>query len=156
VRPLATLVRAKRDAQVPVLPSDAAATAAAAAAAAAGSAGGASAPPAAASPPGRGAARARTFLVTAFHPELTDSPGWHRYFARMVEEATGRALLPRAPGGAGEAGAVGDASSSAEPGLACDAVLPVDFDPTSKTSGNAGSLLIARRVVPTTAPTAFH
>jgi len=34
-------------------------------------------------------ARQGTVLVAAFHPELTDDPTVHRYFATMVQQATG-------------------------------------------------------------------
>lgn len=34
------------------------------------------------------AARQGNLLATAFHPELTDDPRFHRYFLRMVEGAT--------------------------------------------------------------------
>ncbi len=34
-------------------------------------------------------AREGSVLVATFHPELTDDPSVHRYFARMVEEAQG-------------------------------------------------------------------
>jgi pyridoxal 5'-phosphate synthase pdxT subunit len=35
-------------------------------------------------------ARQGTILVATFHPELTDDPTVHRYFCRMVAEASGR------------------------------------------------------------------
>ena len=34
-------------------------------------------------------ARQGTVLVAAFHPELTDDPAVHRYFASMVGQAAG-------------------------------------------------------------------
>jgi len=34
-------------------------------------------------------ARQGTVVVAAFHPELTDDPTVHRFFATMVEQAAG-------------------------------------------------------------------
>ncbi len=125
VTPIAWVTRQRRDANVPELPSSAPAGDAAARVIV--------------------AARDAAFLVTAFHPELTESPGFHRLFAAQVEAATGKTLLgaggafdPRRPMplvGGGFTGAAGG------PGGANDV-----------TSGNSGSLLIARRVVPGVSP----
>jgi len=80
------------------------------------------------------AAATPTFLATAFHPELTASAAWHRLFVQMVERATGERLLPHGAGaGVGAGGG--------------DAVVPLEFDGDVASSGNVGSLLVARRVV---------
>ena len=70
-----------------------------------------------------------TLLATAFHPELTASAAWHLLFAQMAERATGETLLPR------------------EGGVAAGAVVPLEFNGDVASSGNVGSLLVARRVV---------
>lgn len=38
------------------------------------------------------AVRKGSILATAFHPELTDDPRWHRYFIQMVHEYTSRSI----------------------------------------------------------------
>lgn len=79
-RPLAFVRRRKRDAQVPELPGSASSGAAASASSGA-----------AADENVIVAAESDVFLVTAFHPELTENPGWHGYFANRVEALTGNA-----------------------------------------------------------------
>jgi len=79
------------------------------------------------------AAATPAFLVTAFHPELTASAAWHRLFALMAERATGKKLLPSGAGGGGGGGGGGG-------------VMPLEFDGDTASSGNVGSLLVARRV----------
>ena len=38
------------------------------------------------------AVRKGPILATAFHPELTDDPRWHRYFVQMVHEYASRSI----------------------------------------------------------------
>jgi glutamine amidotransferase PdxT len=84
------------------------------------------------------AARTEDFLVTAFHPELTESPGFHRLFARLVEGRSGKDLL----------GTVGAKSK----GSIVPILPPSTTASAESAAGNKGSLLISRRVVPGTAP----
>ena len=76
------------------------------------------------------AAASDSFLVTAFHPELSQGAGWHKIFVTMVEKATGLKILPQTGGG-----------------TAAGKTLPVDFNADVITSGNKFVYDISRRVV---------
>ncbi len=76
VTPVAWVSRPRRDAQVPVLPSSAHAA------------------DADAEQRVIVAVTQGPFLATAFHPELVESPGFHRLFVRLVESQTNKKLLP--------------------------------------------------------------
>lgn len=123
VRPLAYVRRRRRDAQVPILtaapsPSSTAAP-----------------PPATVEEDVIVAAENDVFLVTAFHPELTSSAGWHAYFGGRVEACTGVAHAP-ASGGVNVLGLViGETTNVA-----------VDVNVTSS------HMEIARRIVPGSDP----
>jgi pyridoxal 5'-phosphate synthase pdxT subunit len=140
VEPLAWVTRMRQDANVPILPSSSSSSSQAPASAAA-------AGPSSSSSLARVivAARSAHFLVTAFHPELTESPGFHRLFVRHVERVLGRPLLGALHSIAG-AGAVLPATCTAEGLAGAEATSNAD------TSGNAGSHLISRRVVPGLSP----
>jgi glutamine amidotransferase PdxT len=100
------------------------------------------------------AARNTTFLVTAFHPELTESPGFHRLFTEQVEHCVGKKLLHTiqslqgldivipltATGGKKSTSSI---ENNNEGFVTMNEEQTVDM--TSR--GNSGSLLIARRVV---------
>lgn len=169
VTPVAWVSRQQRDANVPELPALSAASSAASASdsSVAASSASASTEAAAASTASRVivAARDANFLVTAFHPELVESPGFHRLFAQQVEARTGKKLIGSAGNGAYVdassiipcvASSSSSSASSSSPRGSHDQrqqQQPLDSrslfgtaqDPTA---GNAGSLLIARRVVP--------
>ena len=76
------------------------------------------------------AAANKTYLVTAFHPELSEGAGWHKVFVGMVERASGVQLL--------------GVEARVDQG---ERALPVDFNAEVVTSGNKGVYDISRRVV---------
>lgn len=127
---LAWVRYARHDANVPELPGEtrASCSTSVGTAVASGAAAGAATEASAAEPPRViVAARSGKFLVTAFHPELTPAPGWHRMFADLVAKAcsTGRA------------------------GESCSSALSTGGAPddNAATAGNAGSHAIAAKVV---------
>jgi glutamine amidotransferase PdxT len=131
VRPLAYVRVPRKDAQVP-LEVGSSGGVAAAAAAAAGEV-----------PPVCVAAASDAFLVTAFHPELSEGAGWHRLFVDMVERHCGGGVkLGRGVGGEGKV----------EGASMIGVTLPVGFDTDATTSGNKNVYDVSRRVVTGEAP----
>jgi hypothetical protein len=86
------------------------------------------------------AAASDAFLVTAFHPELSEGAGWHRLFVGMVERHCGGGVK------------LGRGEEKGEGGSMIGVTLPVGFDTDATTSGNKNVYDVSRRVVTGEAP----